>query len=211
LEILREIGEWLMQADPVLIYLFIAGYAILEVVFPPFPGDVLVVFGGYLAGRRGLPAFWMIIAGIVGCMVALFGAYMLGRFGRDLIAKSRFLHKYIPPKSLQQAEGWFVRYGKWILIISRFLPAIRSPLVVVAGMAKTEPVSSMILLLISVSVNVTIMVMGGKLLGENWSLVVDWLSYFGWALLALLAILLLIWLIGVARRRKAGAGSDDEG
>lgn len=211
MEIIREIGEWLMHTDPVFIYLFIAGYAILEVVFPPFPGDVLVVFGGYLAGRRGLPVLWMIIAGISGCMIALFGAYMLGRFGRDLVLKNRFWSKYIPQSALQKAEGWFVRYGKWILTISRFLPAIRSPLVIVAGMAKTEPISSMILLLISVSVNVSIMVLGGKLLGENWSLVIDWLSYFGWALLALLVILLLACRIYAARRRKAGASSDDEG
>jgi len=211
LEIIRVIGEWLMHADPVYIYLFIAGYAILEVVFPPFPGDVLVVFGGYLAGRRGLPAFWMIIAGIAGCMAALFGAYMLGRFGRDLIVKSRFWRKYLPQSALQKAESWFVRYGKWVLIISRFLPAIRSPLVVVAGMAKTELISSMILLFVSVSANVSIMVLGGKMLGENWGLVVDWLSYFGWALLALLAVLLLVWRICAAWHRKAGAGSDDEG
>jgi membrane protein DedA with SNARE-associated domain len=209
LDIIRMIGDWLMSADPIYIYLFITGYAVLEVVFPPFPGDVLVVFGGYLAGRRGLPVFWMIVAGIVGCMAALFGAYMLGRFGRDLLVRSRFFRKYFPQSSLQKAEGWIVRYGKWVLLISRFLPAIRSPLVVVAGMAKTELISSMILLLISVSANVTIMVLGGKMLGENWSLVVDWLSYFGWALLAILVVLLLIWIIFAVRRRKAGAGSDE--
>lgn len=208
--IIDRIGPWLMQADPIYIYLAVALYALIEVIFPPFPGDALVVFAGALAGRRGLPVTGIIIAGVLGTVAASAVAYMVGRFGRNFLASHVLWRRYVPPERLRRAEGWFARYGIWTLLISRFLPGIRTPLVVVAGLARMAPGAALGLVSVSVVANVTVMVMAGRALGANWTLVVEWMGIFGWAAVGLVAALGAGWWIITAvrsrRRRRNGGG-----
>lgn len=203
MEFVHRVGPWLMAADPLYIYIAVATYAIVEVVFPPFPGDVMVVFAGYLAGLRNLPIPGIIISGILGSIAASAGAFVLGRLGRKIILEHRFWKRLISTNELRRAEGWFTRYGGWALLISRFLPGIRSPLIVVAGMARIHPSKALGLVSISVAANVTLLVLGGRALGANWDLFLSWMKFTGWGLVGLLALAALAWwLTRLVRRRK---------
>lgn len=208
--IIERIGPWLMSADPIYIYLAVALYALIEVIFPPFPGDALVIFAGALAGRRGLPVTGIIIAGVLGTVAASTVAYMVGRFGRNFLAGHVLWRKYVPPERLRRAEGWFSRYGAWTLLISRFLPGIRTPLVVAAGLARLTPMLTLGLVSISITANVTVMVLAGRALGTHWTRVVEWMGIFGWAAVGLVALFGAIWwIIGAVqsrRRRRDGSG-----
>lgn len=204
MDFIHRVGPWLMAADPLYIYISVAAYAIIEVIFPPFPGDVMVVFAGYLAGLRDLPVAGIMVAGILGSIVASAGAFALGRLGRRVILGHRFWKRFVSPSSLKRAEGWFARYGGWTLLVSRFLPGIRSPLVMVAGMAGFNPLAALGLVSVSIMADVTVLVLGGRALGANWNLLLSWMKVIGWGALGFLALAALAWwAVCMLRRRRA--------
>ena len=59
-EIFTGLVEWMSALSPVATYLTILSVAYLENVLPPVPGDMIVVFGGYMAGL-GVLNPWVVI------------------------------------------------------------------------------------------------------------------------------------------------------
>lgn len=77
-------------------------------------------------------------------IVALIGIASLGNVLGSVVnwALGRGIERYrdrrwfpVPPDKLERAEGWYLRYGKWSLLLS-WLPVIGDPLTVVAGVLK---------------------------------------------------------------------------
>ena len=83
--------------------------------------------GGSLDPRIGL------LSTFLGIWVGDMGLYGLGSSFARRTAQSRWLQKYLRPKSLAKAEGWFARHGSLALVMSRAIPGSRLPLYVAAG------------------------------------------------------------------------------
>jgi membrane-associated protein len=109
------------------------GASLIEYVFPPFPGDALVLLGAWYAvhGQISWPlAFAAVTAG------ALLGATIDWRIGRYLGARiwARTTAGWIlDVERLQQFEALYRRWGPWLLVANRFLPTMRAVLFVAAG------------------------------------------------------------------------------
>lgn len=117
-------GSW---AGPVLGII-----AFSETMFPPIPGDVLfiVISGWAIAGGLSLPM--SILYGTAGCLLASCILFFLGhRPGRKLV--DRWLKRRVEPKRIEKAQDLVARHGPVILAASRFIPGVRSLLVVIAG------------------------------------------------------------------------------
>lgn len=111
--------------------LFLASF--IEYVFPPFPGDALVLLGAWYAVQGAISwplAFSAVTAG------ALIGAAVDWRIGRYLGARvwQRTTAGWIlDPERLQRFEALYRRWGPWLLVVNRFLPTLRAVLFVAAG------------------------------------------------------------------------------
>ncbi|HZS37926.1 MAG TPA: hypothetical protein VFF06_13910, partial [Polyangia bacterium] len=53
--------------------------AAIEYLFPPFPGDLIVVFGAFLVTRRGWPALPVMLSVLLGSIVGFMIDYYAGR------------------------------------------------------------------------------------------------------------------------------------
>lgn len=62
--------------------------------------------------------------------------YCVGRFGGRRLLKNRWLSRLLPPDKLEHIEENFHKYGVWALLFARFLPAIRSPIFITAGIMR---------------------------------------------------------------------------
>src|SRR5438094_3744492 len=69
-------------------FAMLGGAAAIEYLFPPFPGDLIVVFGAFLVTRRSWPALPVMLAVLVGSMVGFMIDYYAGRW----LARSRRPH-----------------------------------------------------------------------------------------------------------------------
>lgn len=111
--------------------LFLASF--VEYVFPPFPGDTLVVAGAALVVAGGLPLGPAAVAVTLG---AVAGGVVDLEVGRRL-ASSGWIDRQPEHRraDLTRIVGWFERYGAVALAANRFAPGIRGLFFVAAGAA----------------------------------------------------------------------------
>lgn len=140
--------------------------AMVETVFPPVPGDLLFIVTAGWARLAGSSAPTMAASGFVGCMVASVALYILGRtLGRAFT--HGFLARRVGFERIVRAEALFRRHGAFVLVASRFIPGIRSLLVVVAGASKMGPVRSTVSVAVSAAAWYALLAAAGVLAGDN--------------------------------------------
>ncbi|TNF29478.1 MAG: DedA family protein [Deltaproteobacteria bacterium] len=128
-EILEQIREW----PPWITYAALFFGAYVEYVFPPFPGDTVVVAGAVLVTAFGWnlwPVLALVTAG------AVLGALTDWALGRWLFRTGRL--ERLRPSWREAIDGiarQFARRGAWYLAVNRFVPGIRAFFFVAAGIA----------------------------------------------------------------------------
>lgn len=111
--------------------------ALLEVVFPPIPSEVIFPLVGFVAKNRDLGienALGMATVGAMGSTVGAVVIYYLSRYlGRPAILRyGRFVK--IGEQQLQKAERWFYKYGPLAVFSARMVPGVRELISIPAGM-----------------------------------------------------------------------------
>jgi membrane-associated protein len=101
------------------------------------PGDSLLFTAGFLASQGILNIYVLIpllaVAAIAGDQT---GYWMGGHFGRWLMNKRETF--FFSKHNLKKAENFYKKHGGKALILARFIPAVRTFVPIVAGMAKME-------------------------------------------------------------------------
>lgn len=182
---------------PVLLF----GASLVEYVFPPFPGDLLVVLGAWYAvqGILSWPAvFAAVTAGaIVGAAVDHRVGVVLGR-GLDRRAA---LRGGLTAERLRDFEASYRRWGAGLLVANRFMPGIRAFLFVAAG-ASGIPLRRVLLYGgVSAAIWNALLLAAGALVARSADDLVGLFERYtdvAWVLLAVLAV----GAIAVARLRR---------
>jgi membrane protein DedA with SNARE-associated domain len=105
----------------------------------PIPSELTMPFSGFLSSGPGGNKFVLPVAIGVGALGEVSGgvlAYLVGYFGgrRALIRYGRFV--LLSEVELEKGETWFKRYGDWVVLVTRLLPAIRSFIALPAGVVR---------------------------------------------------------------------------
>jgi membrane-associated protein len=112
--------------------------AFVEYVFPPFPGDAMVVLGAWYATHGRLS--WPVTFGAVTCgaMAGAAADYGIGRWLGARIDEQAAAGKLDRERAerVQRFERIYRRYGGLFLVANRFLPGIRGFFFVAAGAAR---------------------------------------------------------------------------
>jgi membrane protein DedA with SNARE-associated domain len=101
----------------------------------PIPADTLLVLAGSQFSGNLQHAILVIavssLAVFIGSSILFF---IMHRGGRPLLAKyGHYLH--LKESHLESMEGWFVRYGRWTIIVARLIPGLRIVATVIAGIS----------------------------------------------------------------------------
>jgi membrane protein DedA with SNARE-associated domain len=112
---------------------FVGLSAMLEHVFPPFPGDLGVTLGAALGIARGWPVALLFLAAMAGAFVGSFVTWTVGRWIAAQTHKTQTPWMVRLVSSLEEATTSLDRHGAWIITASRFAPGIRSVVIVAAG------------------------------------------------------------------------------
>lgn len=142
------------------------------------PGDYLLFLTGVFGGTGVLKEplsellLWITIAAILGSLVG----YLIGRFAGSRIQNQKeslfFKKKYI-----DNTQKYFEKYGARTLIISRFLPVIRTFAPILAGISKMKYSSYLLYNVIGAVLWVGILVTGGYFFGEQFPWIVNYVHY----------------------------------
>ena len=142
------------------------------------PGDYLLFLTGVFGGTGLLKEplydilWWISLAAILGSLVG----YFIGRFAGNYIQNQReslfFKKKYI-----DNTQKYFEKYGARTLIISRFLPVIRTFAPILAGISKMKYGSYLLFNVLGGLLWVGTLVTAGFYFGEQFPWIVNYVQY----------------------------------
>lgn len=211
-ELVPEIIEW-VEIQPVWsIYFILFFVAYLENVFPPIPGDVMAVFGGYLITEGVMNFSGLLIVTTLGSVLGFMNLYYLGYLAGDHIRSRNgnvWFLRFLNPSHLDTTERWMMRWGQGVVVINRFLTGARSIISIVAGMSRLNPTRTTVFATIGAAVWNMILIAGGWFIGDNWQIIRQYLNVYGQFIISLILVGLSIRIaIYYYRKRKQNGTSD---
>lgn len=116
---------FLVSAGPfALLLVFLIVFVENGLLFPFLPGDSLVFAASMLAASLGI--HWLVVAAVAGASAAL-GAelgFRIGRRrGRQLFSPGARVFR---TTYLDEADAFFARYGRFAVVVGRFVPIVRT-------------------------------------------------------------------------------------
>jgi len=191
---LEALFNFIEQSPAWLVFLtvFLASY--IENIFPPIPGDTILIFGAYLVGHGNLSFSMAMATTLLGSVLGFLTLYVVGyKYGRGFMYSQQ--QTWFSPNSLQRVEDLFETWGYGVVFINRFLAGLRSVVGLFSGIGKLN-VFKVILLstLSSLLWNGTLLWLGSTI-GENWEQIGVYLKRYNTVVTMLLVLVVAGFLI----------------
>lgn len=190
---LDQAVNWILTLSPASIYSIFLIVAYAENILPPVPGDVLIVFGGYLAAEQIVSFNALLFITTLASVIGFMNMYAFGYYFGDKIDTHRsdfWLMRIIDVKYFDRCKRWMHRYGQAVIVTNRFLAGTRSVIAVTAGLTKMRTLTTVISSFLS-SVTWNFVLLGsGWLVHENWYVIGDYLNIYGWSILTLMVLII---------------------
>ena len=195
-------------------YLAVFVLMLLESACIPIPSEVVMLFGGALAGgllatggHAQVNLVGIALAGALGNLAGALVAYAVGRAGgRPLLERyGRFV--LIRSEHLDRSEAFFARRGDLAVLVGRVLPVVRTFISLPAGVAEM-PVGRFSVFTLIGSLPWTFALTGvGYAVAANWDSVATAFSYVSVVIGVVAAAVIAHWLIGRIRERRVDGSS----
>ena len=197
------VEDWIFQVISTLGYLGLALLLVAENLFPPIPSEVVLPLAGFVVGRGDLGFLQALLASTTGSVVGALILYALGRYGgRGLVLRYGSWLR-VSATELERAEGWFRRYGGWVVLGARVVPLARSIVSIPAGTMQMPLIRFTVLTALGSGVWNVLLIGAGVSLGANWTRISSWIGSCSDVVLILLAGAAAVFLVLRHRRRKA--------
>ena len=206
-EMLADIVEWMSGLPPGMAYLTIFSVAYLENVLPPIPGDMLVVFGGFMAGQDLLNAWNVVALATIGGGLGFMSMYAIGhKVGHGLLDSTRY--KWLPKKRIFRVKEHLQRWGFSLILANRFLSGLRSVISLTVGMAHMSVGRTTAYSFASALVWTALLTWAGVYVGENWIVVGEYLRTYGAVVTGLILLFVVLRVFLYWRKREVPSTSD---
>ena len=186
--------------------IFIFASAFMENIFPPYPGDSVIVFSGYLFASERIGLVPLITAVMAGNLIS---AIIMYYFGVELISfvrkkiQMKFIQEILDLKHLTRTHDWFNKYGIMAVIFSRFSAGIRFFISIVAGMVKMNLILFISAFSIATAIWNMLLVYGGYTLGQNWEQLLGYIRLYSGLIAVIFILVGLLYLLKSKYKSKS--------
>ncbi len=168
--------------------------SLVEYVFPPFPGDTLVVLGAWYAVNGVISWPVAFLATTAGAVLGAWIDYRVGVALGAALERGAARRGPVTLDHVRKVEAGYARWGEWFLLATRFLPGVRAFLFVGAGAARL-PVGKVLLWGgISAAAWNLLLLLAGAFLARNLEDLVGLLERYttvAWVAMAIAAVAIL--------------------
>ena len=170
-----EIINWIVATVSSLGYPGIFFLMLLESSFFPFPSEVIMIPAGYLAFKGEMHIIIVTLCGILGSLAgALLNYYLAIKLGRlFLIRYGKYV--YFKEEILVKMEDFFSRHGHISTFTGRLIPGVRQYISLPAGLARMNLAVFCFYTSLGAGIWVIILTLLGYYIGENETLIKDYL------------------------------------
>lgn len=103
----------------------------------PIPEEVFVIGAGIASSHGKLNWALAFASCLIGALLGDLITYGIGRhFGQTLLREHHWFIRYISPAREREIESAIHRYGTRVFFLSRFMPGLRSPVYLTAGIVR---------------------------------------------------------------------------
>lgn len=174
---------------------------LIETIFPPFPSEGVLVAVAFTAAHTGSSPIPVALAAALGSFTSLYGLYLLGR--SQLQAAIRRWLTRLHADADTWTRDYYGRWGYLTVLISRFLPGIRGPITLLAGIYGLKRAPTAMVLLVGCMIWNAIIVMIGAEAGRQWDGSSGGLAWIG---MGVAGCLVGLWLVGLMLARRIRRG-----
>lgn len=213
--VLKTVTE--ISNNSFLTYLFIFISAVLQVIFPPYPGDVVITAAGYLSSLNTildlkhinlvLIAFFVFMGTFISSLMVFYLGYTKG----SMVFNSKYILKYFPLHKYDIIKKLVDKYGIFSIIISKFIPGIYTLVVLLIGSFRYNKTKSYIAIILTSIIHNSFLLYLGTKIGNNSRLIKQILfKYYISILLIIISIIIILVLYKFLRKViKIGGGKNE--
>ncbi|WP_427340580.1 DedA family protein [Caloranaerobacter sp. DY30410] len=169
--IILNIIDKLVGGNKLFLYLFFFFSQCLQVIFPPYPGDMVLVIEGYLSELVNLNIYYILTIAWFGTFLSSLMLYKLGK--KEKILHSKFIKFIFDTKKFLKIKNMFNKYGVAAIFVSKFIPGIYSFTLLIAGICETNEKLTYLTIGIVNIIHHTLLIILGKILKENWAIIIN--------------------------------------
>ncbi len=101
------------------------------------PGtEPTMLFAGFDVYKGTLSLPGILIAGVIGDVLGAIIAYTIGYYGSEGLLQRQGSKLHVSQRRLETANRWFARHGSPVMLVSRWIPVVRSAFPYAAGVGK---------------------------------------------------------------------------
>ncbi|MBM3200336.1 hypothetical protein FJZ53_05340 [Candidatus Woesearchaeota archaeon] len=133
------------------------------VVTPFLPGDSLVFLAGSFASNGLLNVFVLFLIILIAAILGDSANYWIGYYiGEKFFVKAKFIKR----EHLERADNFYKKYGGKMIMVSRFLPIVRTLAPFTAGVSKMDYIKFLSFDIIGCTCWTSVFLFGGYFFGK---------------------------------------------
>lgn len=203
---LNAIKIWVEQIISSMGYVGLYLVMFLENVFPPIPSEVVLPLAGSLTLTGRFSIFWITIVGMLGSLSGAFLFYGLGKWLGEPRVRT-IMEKYgryalLSTNDLDRSLKWFEKYDDWVIFFSRMVPIVRSLISIPAGIAAMDITKFSFFTILGTALWSLLLALGGRLLGEQWPLIAEFINTYQNIVLAITVTTVLLFIRSRLLKKK---------
>jgi membrane protein DedA with SNARE-associated domain len=168
----------------------------------PVPQEIVLPLAGFMAAQGKLNLTYAVMAGVVGSTVGSLPWYWAGRYvGEERLTEWASRHQRwikLSTHDIQRAKKWFDKSGSKAVLLSQFIPIIRTLIALPAGISRMNLGLFLLCLMFSTIVLQGSLACAGYLLGSQYGIINQYANSVRVGVIALIGVT-IFWL--VKRRR----------
>lgn len=153
--------EFLQGFDGLTAYIVILGLLLVCGLGVPLPEDITLIGAGFLAALGSISLPGALIAGFVGVLIGDAILFFIGRKYGRAVFEIKLFKKIFTPQRIADAETKIVNNSRFICFTARFLPGLRAPIYLTAGILGVKPSIFLALDGLAALLSVPVWVVGG--------------------------------------------------
>ena len=173
---------------------FLSGLA--QVIFPPYPGELILALCGCIEYKRHLAEslilFFTYWAAIVAGNMAL---YTLGASKGEALLNSSLMCRWFTDKNKEKIKNWLKKYGLIVFLTAIYIPGMYLPTVFFSGVMKYRKRYAFTGMIIATLIHDIILFMGGRYMGGNISSIARFLTTYKYIALIIASSIVLLYVI----------------
>lgn len=167
---------------------------ILEAVIIIIPSEAILATGGILASQKIFTLLGAFLTGLLGSVFCAIIIYYMGYFGGKAFVKKYGKYFFMKEEDIEKSDSWYQKYGLLAALIGRNFPIIRTLISLPIGIMRLSFTKFLIYTIIGSIPWTFAFVYFGYTLGNNWTIINEYVQKLKVPIKILIALLIVSYL-----------------